>query len=179
MRCRFVARDFKRAQYWADLFAAASPVSTSRIIPMKAVKCKLKTFTFDSSNAFFHVPVTEPSCADPPAEWTVAWIEKGGDLDTIWELRRELYGRRKAPQAWTEWKAQQLLDRGFLRCAEAPWIYQHSERDIAVDVHMDDGHGCASVEDAEWFRDSLQETFVLKEFIIQYPGARYTHLKRQ
>ena len=178
-RCRFVAREFRRGDPRDDIFAPASSAITSRIVALKAQKRRgYIRFTLDASNAFFHAPCLEKCSVDPPAEWLEQWVKKGGNPDVVWILERELYGRRVAPCRWTTWFAQQLVGIGMQQCPEAPWVFQHGSRDLTLEVHMDDGHGCGDPEDVEWFIRALSDTVQLKESVLHKNGDTYEHLKR-
>jgi len=119
-RVRFVSREFRRGDPRNDIFAAASSSVTSRLIPLKAMsKPGMVTFTLDASSAFFHAPCLGKCVVDPPAEWLEQWVRDGGSPETVWELRRELYGRRVAPCRWTEWFANELVALGMQQSPEA------------------------------------------------------------
>ena len=64
------------------------------------------------------------------------WLLAGGDPDVCWVLLRELYGRRVAAAAWTEWFSKGHRCLGFQQCPQAPCIYHHTEKDITLLIHI-------------------------------------------
>ena len=104
-----------------EVFAPASSSITSRLVAIKATKSKgMVCFTLDASNAFFHAACEEKCCVYPPSEWPDAWVEAGGNPDTVCELVREVYGRRVVSCQWTKWFVQQLCNIGLQQSLEAP-----------------------------------------------------------
>lgn len=178
-RCRYIAQEYRRRDPRGDLFAASSSSITSRLLTLKVQKEDLVRFTFDASNAFFHAPCVDEAVVMPPSEWKKEWVENGGYEDVVWFLVKELYGRRKAPQAWTVWFAQQLEKLGMKQCIEAPWVFRYESRNLTLEEHMDDGHGCGSREDVLCFMDGLQKLVRIKEYFVHDLGSAYEHLKRE
>jgi hypothetical protein len=77
-RARFATREFKSWDpHRDDVFAAATSVSTSRLIGFKAVLNKYKVWTLDVSNAFFHVPEDEACVVRAPTEWLARQAHDG------------------------------------------------------------------------------------------------------
>ena len=97
----------------------------------------------------------------------------------MWVLQVELYGKRVAPKSWTTWFATLLTKELKLQqCIEALWFIKGDHGNLQLEMHMDDGHGCAGRRQyAEESRDELAKHVMLKEFYIHEVGACYQHLK--
>ena len=80
-------------------------------------------------------------------------IEEGRSGDMMWRLLRQLYGRRKAGQEFTAWLAETLMSLGFERHSGLPHFFVHRQRMLLLEVHMDDGHGCAEEATAKMFKE--------------------------
>ena len=133
-RARYVAREFKTADPWrTDLFAPSSGVSTSRVVDALAVRNDWPTMGVDISSAFFHAPEKTEVYVEPPVEWVE--VDPENRRDTLWRLRKQLHGRRKAPQEWLEHAAGVLKQEGFRQCAEMPCFFHHSSKDVTVELH--------------------------------------------
>ena len=89
-----------------------------------AAKNRYKTFTADATRAFWQVPQDEECYVKPPKEWTEAYIQAGGQQDVCWKLKRWVYGQRRAPQAWTKWLAEQLINElGLVQDEACPHLF--------------------------------------------------------
>ena len=118
-RARFVAREFESQEFLDDLFSPSSRHSTSRIIDYIALKRRLCTFISDVTNAFLHVDIDEEVYVDPPQEFLDQEIAEGRSLSIKWLLLKQLYGRRRAGQAWVNFMADNLEEAGCVRCEAA------------------------------------------------------------
>lgn len=82
----------------------------------------------------------------PPQGWVGDLAATGGCEDVVWELTGELYGKRIATSGWANFFAQVLRDFGLEQHQATPWVFKDSSRQLYLEVHMDDGHGCAPSE---------------------------------
>ena len=178
VRARFVAREFKWCEWRDDLFAPSAGHSTHRLIDYVALREGHVTFTADASNAYFHVPETEVVYVDPPEEYVQQLRDEGKPVDIKRRLRKQLYGRRKAAQLWMQHMAGVLVELGFNQCEAAPQFFYAPVRNIALELHMDDIHGCGSKPDVEQFLTELATKIRLKHDIMEADGREYQHLKR-
>lgn len=81
----------------------------------------------------------------------------------LWKMERTLYGRRPAAKAWTQWIAEDLVARcGMERCDAIPMFFRKPGTKLALEVHMEDGHGCAAWEESVAFRNLLSENVALQ-----------------
>ena len=179
VRARFVAREFRRSEYMDDVFAPSSGHSTSRIVDFVALKKRQHTFTGDITNAFFHVPEDEECYVDPPREWLARRRRLGLSVKVMWRLLRQLYGRRRAGTRWVDFFAALLCDHcNMCRCEVAPQFFMDYDRDIFIEVHMDDFHGSGSERAIADLKKDLEGTVQFKVWEVHGAGAKYEHLKR-
>ena len=62
--------------------------------------------------------------------------------DIWWKLQKQLPGRRQAGQRWVDHFTSALVDKlGFMRCVSAPQFFWNPDRQVVMEVHMDDVHG--------------------------------------
>ena len=179
-KARFVAREFKKQEWWLnDLFAASSHPMLHRVIDHLSLKLGQHTFGCDATNAFLHVPETEDVVVVPPSEWMKDHSAAGGSPDVMWKLKKQIYGRRRAGQAWVNHFAAILESLGLRRCAIAPQFFSDSSRGIYVEVHMDDLHGTAPEGVAQELLKAIGEQVAVKTYGPTRPGDKYVHLKRR
>ena len=149
---------------------------------MVAVRYNLQTLTADVSNAFFHAPEDEDVYAKPPPEWLLQRAAAGESVAVAWRLKKQLYGRRKAGQAWVEHAAKMLVDKvGLTRCAVAPYLFADTKRKMIVELHMDDIHATATTKGLDDLERALKENFKMKH-CTRHSAAQnndYEHLKRR
>jgi len=96
------------------------------------------------------------------------------------ELRKAMYGTRKAGQLWQETIYKALEEGAFTVVATVAGMWYHEQRDIVVLVHGDDFLGGAESEDLDWFEKLLQMNFSLKSEgrVGPQAGISIRYLKR-
>ena len=175
-RARFVTREFKSWDpHRDDILAAATSVSTSRLIDFKAVRCGYMVWTLDVSSAFFHVPEDELCCVRPPGEW----LSRQARQDWMWLLLRLLYGRRKGPQRWVQWAGNELEKLGIMRCAAAPYFFWDPVSDVCLEAHMDDFYMTGPTKEVEAVIAKLALVMKIKVEGPFGPGDSWSHLRRK
>ena len=176
-RSRFVGREFKWADpYREDLFAPSTSSSTSRIIDVITVKRGWKTAIGDATTAFFHADEEEECYVDPPKDW----LADQENQQVMWRLRKQLPGRRKAPQAWIDFIADTLVGkRSYVRCTEMPCFFRNPDTEVCLEVHMDDIHATGPDEHLYSALEDLKSDVMLKVEGPFGPGDEYTHLQRR
>ncbi len=80
----------------------------------------------------------------------------------FWKMVRLLPGRRIAGREWVGDMANTLKGLDFKQCADSPSLFHRSSDQFTLDVHMDDGHGCAPRAAAERFVEEIGEVLNLK-----------------
>ena len=177
-KVRSVGREYKWQEFREDLFAPGASHCTSRIIDYLALKKGSTTFAFDAIDACFQAPATENIVVDPPPEYLKRLEEAGGDTNIKWKLLKQLPGRRLAGQRWVDHLAGILVNElGFTRSSRSPQFYWSQSRQVAMEVHMDDFHGCCLDESLEPFRMELGEKIRFRGEETSV-GLAYEHLKR-
>ena len=177
MRARFVAREFKRGEYMDDVFAPSSGHSTSRTVDYTSLKKRYRTFTGDVTNAFLHVPEDEECYVDPPREWLAKRLAAGLSIEVMWKLLKQLYGRRRAGTRWVDWMAALLIECNLVRCEVAPQFFMDYERDIFIEVHMDDLHGTGTERAIAALKKELEATVQFKILGDSWPGVHLRALE--
>ena len=176
VRSRFVAREFK----WKDpgrddIFGVTSSANTGRILDYLLAKKQLRAYLADVECAFFHAPEEDEVYVEPPQEWK----DDHPDEDYVWQLVKQLYGRRPAPRAFSDFVAGVLIDEiGMKRCVEVPHLYYHEETEVCLEVHVDDFYAVGPGEAAGNLLQRIGQRMTLK---IEGPydiGSTFVHLKR-
>ena len=119
-RARFVAREFRsQGGPRTDTFAAASSQATNTIADHIAEANNWPRMIADVEAAYLHVPIQEAAHVQPPAVWLEAEAAAGRPIDVVWQLQKELYGKRVAGSAWFHWLSNELVKLGFALCGSA------------------------------------------------------------
>jgi hypothetical protein len=176
---RFVAREI--AKYKTDeYFAPSSTTATTRMVDIYASKLNKSRMTLDIARAFLNVPEDEDVLVVPPTVWLRREAEQNRSTEVLWKMRRVLYGRRKAAQAWHEFLAKQLQEEwGAQRCAAAPQLFMKGS--VLLEVHVDDVHAAGDhgeLEDLAKFLASVVKVKVFTIIPFGSPGG-YQHLRRE
>ena len=77
------------------------------------------TFTFDVMDAYYNAPEDEEVYVDPPKPYLQPLEDAGRETDIKWRLWKQLPGRRRAGQAWTDHLAAFILEIGGEQCEGA------------------------------------------------------------
>ena len=132
---------------------ASTPLScTVRLLETLAVARKWSIATADVSVAFLHAEAKDVMIVKAPKEWIDKDIAErrakattdGDDPDQVrprryWQLRRELYGRRGAPQAWQRHLADILTTHvGMHRSTLDATVFYDRRRQVYMCWHVDD-----------------------------------------
>ena len=100
------------------------------------------TFTLDRTDAFHQAPELEDVVVKPPEEYMNRLRASGMCTNIWWKLQKQLPGRRQAGQRWVDHFTSALVDKlGFTRCVSAPQFFRNPDRQVGMEVHMDDVHG--------------------------------------
>ena len=142
-KSRYVAREFKWQEYRDDLFTPGSSMAESRVVDYVALKHAWPTFTVDAEDAYYHVPEEEDVWVECPPEILEERHAEGDYEDYVWQLKKQLPGRRAGGKHWVEFAAESLKFRGFERSPTAPQFFWHAELPCLVELHMDDMYGTA------------------------------------
>ena len=99
--------------------------------------------------------------------------------DIWWKLQKQLLGRRQAGQRWVDHFTSALVDKlGFTRCVSAPQFFWNPDRQVGMEVHMDDVHGFGPDPQVEKFKEKFAAHIWFRDGGVHHEGAEYDHLKR-
>ncbi|CAK0792935.1 unnamed protein product [Prorocentrum cordatum] len=143
-RCRFVAM---QVAYQArdDAFAWAPPLKFARLALVLAVTFRNHMEVYllglwDISNVFFHAEMDKDACAVPPSGEE--------EPNVVWQLRKALYGTRRASKLFQHKVIGTLIDQGFMA--------------IHIVVHGDDFMAVGALVDLRWPNEILEAKFEVK-----------------
>eukprot|EP00971_Amphidinium_carterae_P032112 632282-Amphidinium_carterae.4 len=177
-RTRCVAREYRWLDQRDDVFAPTTMGATARLVDALAIKRCWHTFTADATKAYLQVEEPEEVYVIPPPEFQEMLQEKDMDPSLCWRMLKILNGRRTGAMRWVNWATNKLRKIDFDVFKGAPYLFKHIEREIILELHMDDYYGCSKYEDAVWLRKALGDEVQLKGFEIHGLAAKYSHLKR-
>ena len=115
-----------------DCSAGTPPIAVVRaIVSLAATKRGRRQISLhDVHVAFFHADLDEWIVVIPPPG-----ASRAGH---VWQLRKAMYGTRKAAQAWQEYVANVFKRNGWVRIAIAAGAYYEPTMDMTSAVHGDD-----------------------------------------
>ena len=160
-RCRIVAREFKDSVSTVDTFAPTTPWSGVRTLLAMSTVMKLKVAVFDVSDAFLSVPQQEFVVIKIP-EW-IRQLNDDEHNEEFWMLKRCLPGQRNAALRWNDYFGTLAKERGFEACKCIPTVYRHQQRQMLMNVHIDDILLVGSMEDVEWFESEFNKVLKMKK----------------
>ena len=110
----------------------------------------LETYEADAVDAYYQASEHDEVVVEAAPEYLERLAKAGRDTDIVWRLRRQLPGRRAVGQSRVEHVAGIPVSKlGFERCTTAPQFYWSSEKMVALELHMDDIHGAATLSGRE------------------------------
>ena len=134
LRSRLVSRGYGSSQVDpASLFAAAPTVTATRIALVLGLAQDVEVAVADISGAFLHAVLEKPFYVKQPVEYRKPGV--------VWNVKRYLYGDKRAPRGWQDHFQTTMLDLGFERLESEPGCFVKgvSPKDsIIVVVHVDD-----------------------------------------
>ncbi len=176
-KSRYVIQDFAKTKV-PTVFAAASDMSTARVVDYKAVRCGYPTFVFDVTSAYTHAVEKDLVYFEPPWEW----VEKHGEC--LWWSRMKVYGRRDGARSWQDHfvdltKSEVAKAAGFTvrQCPKAPTIFYIEEFDGVLALHVDDGHGTGDPAGARKFMLFLEKHLEMKWVDGLHEGDSYEYFE--
>ena len=115
-----------------DVNAGTPPIAVIRSIVSLAAtkKGRRHLAVHDVHVAFFHADLDEWIVVIPPPG-----VRRPG---YVWQLRKAMYGTRKAAQAWQEYVAWVFKKNGWIRIAVAAGVYYHPGLNMISATHGDD-----------------------------------------
>ena len=137
-------------------FAPTPTDKTTRIIEAYAVQKGFKMRKADVSAACLHADEEERVIVRPPTEWQ----EK--NPGKMWLLLKALYGRRTAPKNWNKKLTTDLKSLGVESCDAQPSLFFSREKQIAIEVHVDDFDIAGPDDAVEEMLMQLQKMYLME-----------------
>ena len=127
---RWAAREYATEK--SDDYFAPTPAGVAdNLIELLAVKTGNPMVIAYVYSAYCHARETEEVYMRPPPEDLVRMKEQYPH-GFVWELLRQLYGRRRAGQVWQDHLAEILSGMGFRRCIMDPTVFVHDEPELGA-----------------------------------------------
>ena len=177
-KVRFVGREYRWQEFREDLFApgASTALDELWIFSRLNIVCLLSLWTAQWFN--HQAPELDDVVVGPPEEYLNRLRAAGMSTD-IWKLRKQLRGRRQVGQRWVDHLTSGFVDKlGFTRCVSAPQFFWNSDRQVGMEVHMDDVHGFGPDPQVEEFKEDLAAHIWFLDGGVHREGAEYDQLKR-
>ena len=176
-KVRFVGREYRWQEFREDLFAPGASYCTGRIVDILSLKRRVPTFTLDCTDAFHQAPELDDMVVEPPEEYLYRLRAAGQCTEIWWKLQKQLPGRRQPGQRWVDHFTFALVDKlGLTRVCECTTFFV--ERQVGMEVHMDDVHGFGPDPQVEKFKEDLAAHIWFRGGVVHCDGGEYDHLKR-
>ena len=173
VRCRLVVRGYtQQVEDKDETFASTPSLTTLKLLLTHAVAKGWHISVGDISTAFLHAAVDEDFYVIPPLEFYP-------DGNTLWKLKRALYGLKHSPKLWQEHFASVMKKNGFRRVKSDPNLYVHEQKQLFVLAYVDDLMFFGSKPDVELAVADLQKDFLLKMTGDLCEGQSVTFLGRE
>ena len=115
----------------------------------------------------------EYSCG-PPEEHVREQIPSE---DSVWVLKKMLYGRRKAPAGWQKLVSELLTKHDLAQSLHDPTVYGCTRRSLYVSFHVDDIHFTGPDSEIDELVNMLASHLLLKWSKKYNVGDSYEFLK--
>ena len=175
-KARFVAKDIAYFRSTSDsrFFAATPSLVTFRLMLWFASFCGWGAVLTDISSAFLNAWLPEDALyAVEPAP------ESGLGKESVWKLRRALYGLRGAPRYWQEQLVRFVVALGFTRLLADSAVFVLPGVLIVL-VHVDDLLVVGLKASREWLIEKLKKEFSLKHIHwLDHPGDEAVFVGKQ
>ena len=170
-KVRFVGREYRWQEFREDLFAPGASCCTGCIVDIRSLKRRVHTFTLDCTDAYHQAPELDDVVVEPPEENLNSLRAAGMSTDIWWKLQKQLPGRRQAGQRWVDQFTSALVDKlGFTRCVSAPQFFWNPDRQVGMEVHMDDVHGFGPDPRVEKFKEDLAAHIWFRDAVLELLG---------
>ena len=106
-------------------------------VDILSLKRRVPTFTLGCTDGFHQAPELDDVVVEPPEEYFLNRLRAAGMCTNIWwKLQKQLPGRRQAEQRWVDHFTSALSWGSF---------FWNPDRQVGMEVHMDDVHGFGPV----------------------------------
>jgi len=171
VKARLVAREV--AYTTAPGLFSPTPVPTSvRLALTQALKEKRCIAMADVSTAFLHAAWT-PDPEEPDIQMCIRPPPTHADGNSVWVVKKAVYGLRRSPRLWQEHWSQLLVDMGFTPTVSDPTMHIHQQKGMTLVTHVDDVLATGKKKDLTWLWSTLQQHVKLK-ITCQELGLEWT-----
>ena len=140
---------------------------------------RVPTFTLDCTGAYHQAPELDDAVVEPPEEYLNRLRAAGMSTNMWWKPQKQLPGRRQAGQRLVHHFTSALVDKlGFTRCVSAPQFFWNPDRQVEMEVHMDDVDGFGPDAQVEKFKGDFAAQTWFRDGGVHREGAECDHLKR-
>ena len=174
VRSRLCVRGFRQEiQDIDDTYASTPLIWTLYILITFSLSKGYSILLCDISTAFLHAKASDTSILVwPPKEF----YPNG---DTIWRLRKAMYGLRTSPKDWQIHFAQEMQRLGFVRLQSDPNVYVNSNIEVFILCYVDDCMIFGSKDAVQKVFDELNLSFIIRvESRLDGEGEEVTLLGR-
>ena len=155
-----------------EVFASTPSLTTLKLLLTLATAFNWCVWTGDVSTAFLHALVNSDIFVIPPLEF----YPEG---QTLWKLKRALYGLRNSPQLWQTHLASVMEKNGFKRMKSDPNLYVHTEKRVYVLGYVDDLMFFGNKKHVEQCVSDLRKDLLLKVTGTLEEGSEVSFLGRR
>ena len=138
-----------------ETFASTPSLATLRLLLTLTVSKGWSVSTGDISTAFLHANVEGDFYVIPPLEFYP-------EAQTLWRLRKALYGLKHSPKLWQSHFASVMEKNNFRRMKSDPNLYVHNTKQLYVLAYVDDLMFFGSEADVSALVQDLQKDLLLK-----------------
>ena len=161
-KSRLCGQEFARGDRQDELYAPTPPLLGIKLLASLCASSGTKRLmVLDVKRAFLYGDAVRPLFTRLPPE-----DPRYGTPNLYWRLNKAMYGTRDAPLIWQKEVRKALEGLGFRCCKSNSCLYKHDERDIYVNVHVDDFLCLGEKIALEWLHKALSKQFLLKKEIL-------------
>lgn len=160
-KARIVARGFSQMYGidYTETYCSVVQIMTTRLVLAYAAKTNLKMKQFDAKTAFLYGELNEVIYMQPPDGYA--------EPNTVWKLKRSLYGRKQSPRMWNEKFASFMKSVDFNMSTYDNSVFYKWNPFLIVIVYVDDGLIFGRHEsDINDMLEQLQNRFEIRELEV-------------
>ena len=168
IKARLVAQEFAHDRR-ADLYAGTPGLSTVKLLMSNFATRRAQGWELmvaDVKSAFLYGDATRNIFVNVPED-----VRGSSSSDTVWKLRKAMYGTRDAPQSWQNHIYRTLEKEGFTAVRSMAGVFVHHERQVQLCTHVDDFLVIGPRSGVRWTRGILKKHYEVKTSILGHEGV--------